>query len=204
MTKQTQFQVQLEKSHDSQPVQWFLFYADDFELALDHLEHCKSDPEFIANTGTPIINTCRASGKESLMKLEEVQSEPTTVDIKPTWQFAMKVYIMALENGTEEGRRAARDDLMALAKWVDELPSQGRSDAPEESFVLAHPDDPDCCWDGRFWSNAEDRGDREWLTFKSAKEAETYRRVHLHAVKAEVAVAMTNATVQINPSEVTS
>ena len=43
-----------------------------------------------------------------------------TIDITPTWQHAMPILIMALENGTEQGKRAAREELMRLAKLVDE------------------------------------------------------------------------------------
>lgn len=59
--------------------------------------------------------------------------DQNSVDIRPNWKFAMRVYIMALENGTEEGRAAARADLMALAAWVDDLPPQGNPDASEDN-----------------------------------------------------------------------
>jgi len=86
----------------------FKFEADDYELALGHVHTLRNDPEFCAKHGRPILETCRV---ESL--------KPATVDVKPTWQFAMKVYIMALENGTREGKQAARDDLMELARSLD-------------------------------------------------------------------------------------
>jgi len=43
-----------------------------------------------------------------------------TIDITPTWQAIMPALIMALQSGTEQGRAMARDELMALAKAVDE------------------------------------------------------------------------------------
>ena len=42
-----------------------------------------------------------------------------TIDLTPTWQQAMPLLIRVLENGTDQGKRAAREELMRLAKMVD-------------------------------------------------------------------------------------
>lgn len=43
-----------------------------------------------------------------------------TLDLTPTWESIMPALIMALQSGTEKGKAMARDELMALAKAVDE------------------------------------------------------------------------------------
>lgn len=40
--------------------------------------------------------------------------------LTPTWTFAMSIYIAALQNGTGQGKIAARQALMALAARLDE------------------------------------------------------------------------------------
>ena len=42
------------------------------------------------------------------------------VSLKPKWASAMRILIMALENGTPEGKEAARAELMDLARRLDE------------------------------------------------------------------------------------
>lgn len=44
-----------------------------------------------------------------------------TVTINPTWRAAASIYIMALENGTPEGRRAAREGIYEMADHLDKL-----------------------------------------------------------------------------------
>jgi len=48
-------------------------------------------------------------------------NEPKTIDITPTWVAAMRIYIAVLEDGNEVGKRAAREDLIALAERVDKF-----------------------------------------------------------------------------------
>ena len=43
-----------------------------------------------------------------------------TIDITPTWVEIMPVIIMAIENGTSEGKENAKAELMELAKKVDQ------------------------------------------------------------------------------------
>ena len=46
-----------------------------------------------------------------------------TITMKPTWQFAVRIYIEVLKNpdATESAKYCAEDELMRLAKMVDEL-----------------------------------------------------------------------------------
>lgn len=42
-----------------------------------------------------------------------------TIDMTPTWVFAVEIYIAALENGSEKGKQAAREELRRMAKMLD-------------------------------------------------------------------------------------
>ena len=42
-----------------------------------------------------------------------------TIDVTPTWTAAAGIYCAALEDGTWEGKRAARDEIMRLARQYD-------------------------------------------------------------------------------------
>lgn len=46
-----------------------------------------------------------------------------TIDMTPTWESAVKIYIAVLENenASAEGKQVAREELVFLAKTVDEL-----------------------------------------------------------------------------------
>ena len=44
-----------------------------------------------------------------------------TIDITPSWETAVTIYIMVLENGTEEGKASAREELLRLARNYDAL-----------------------------------------------------------------------------------
>jgi hypothetical protein len=44
-----------------------------------------------------------------------------TIDITPSWETAVRIYIMVLEDGTEEGKEMAREELMRLARNYDTL-----------------------------------------------------------------------------------
>lgn len=43
------------------------------------------------------------------------------VDMTPTWEAATRIYIEVLEHGTEEGKQAAREELIRLAQQYDAL-----------------------------------------------------------------------------------
>ena len=42
-----------------------------------------------------------------------------TIDITPTWTAAAGIYCAALSDGTGEGKRAAREEIMRLARQYD-------------------------------------------------------------------------------------
>ena len=44
-----------------------------------------------------------------------------TIELKPTWAMAMEIYMACLENGTEQGKQAAPEDLRRLARTMDKL-----------------------------------------------------------------------------------
>ncbi len=44
-----------------------------------------------------------------------------TIDLTPTWAGIMPGIISILENGSEDGRKIAREELMKLARQVDTL-----------------------------------------------------------------------------------
>ena len=46
-----------------------------------------------------------------------------TIDITPTWESAVKIYMAVLENenASAEGKQVAREELVFLAKTVDQL-----------------------------------------------------------------------------------
>tara|TARA_B100002019_G_scaffold44687_1_gene37529 strand:- start:1996 stop:2178 length:183 start_codon:yes stop_codon:yes gene_type:complete len=56
-----------------------------------------------------------------------------TIDMTPTWESAVKIYIAVLENNnaSAEGKRAAREDLIFLAKTVDQLNKVKKAEAKQ-------------------------------------------------------------------------
>ena len=54
-----------------------------------------------------------------------------TIDITPTWETAVKIYIAVLENdrASEESKHNARAELTYLAKVVDRLQAERKSKA---------------------------------------------------------------------------
>ena len=51
-----------------------------------------------------------------------------TINLTPTWKGIMPGIIEVLENGTEEGRKVARAELMRVAEQLDELNEGGADD----------------------------------------------------------------------------
>lgn len=47
------------------------------------------------------------------------------IEIRTTFSQATKICIMALENGTAEGKRQARAELMRYARELDRLAAEG-------------------------------------------------------------------------------
>ncbi len=65
----------------------------------------------------------------------------TYIDVTPTWAQIMPAILMALEEGTPKGKAIARDELMDLAKKVDNV--NGRSTA-HEKLIKASKDQYAC------------------------------------------------------------
>jgi len=45
----------------------------------------------------------------------------THIDITPSWETAVRIYMMVLEEGTEEGKASAREELLRLARNYDAI-----------------------------------------------------------------------------------
>jgi hypothetical protein len=43
------------------------------------------------------------------------------IDMTPSWETAVRIYIMVLEDGEEKGKEMAREELMRLARNYDAL-----------------------------------------------------------------------------------
>lgn len=46
------------------------------------------------------------------------------IDMTPTWETAVRIYMMVLEDGTEEGKVTAREELLRLARNYDQLTAE--------------------------------------------------------------------------------
>ena len=47
------------------------------------------------------------------------EQKPATIDLTLTWQGVLPILIAALEDGTEEGKKIAREELRRMAKAAD-------------------------------------------------------------------------------------
>lgn len=50
-----------------------------------------------------------------------MNEKTTTIDITPSWRAAVRIYLAVLEDGNEEGKRCAREDLTDLGAKMDEF-----------------------------------------------------------------------------------
>jgi hypothetical protein len=48
-------------------------------------------------------------------------TEMKTIDLTPTWETAVHIYLLVLEEGAEEGKAIARQELLRLARTYDAL-----------------------------------------------------------------------------------
>lgn len=48
----------------------------------------------------------------------------TTINLTPTWTAAANIYITVLENGNDEGKEIAREEILKMGKLLDELINQ--------------------------------------------------------------------------------
>jgi hypothetical protein len=49
-----------------------------------------------------------------------------TIDLTPTWETAVHIYLLVLEEGAEEGKAMARQELLRLARTYDALVAEKR------------------------------------------------------------------------------
>jgi len=56
-----------------------------------------------------------------------------TIDVTPSWESAVRIYISVLENGNAsyEGKKIAREDIIFLAKPIDQLNKVKEEEAKE-------------------------------------------------------------------------
>jgi hypothetical protein len=56
-----------------------------------------------------------------------------TIDVTPSWESAVRIYISVLENGNAsyEGKKIAREDIIFLAKTIDQLNKVKEEEAKE-------------------------------------------------------------------------
>jgi len=47
-----------------------------------------------------------------------------TIDMTPTWETAVRIYMMVLEDGTDESKVTAREELLRLARNYDQLTAE--------------------------------------------------------------------------------
>lgn len=57
-------------------------------------------------------------------------SEVTRIDMTPTWEWAVKIHMMALENpnADESVKQGAREEIVRLARAFDEVQEEIRID----------------------------------------------------------------------------
>lgn len=48
------------------------------------------------------------------------------IDITPSWETAVRIYMMVLEDGSEEGKVTAREELLRLARQYDALTADAK------------------------------------------------------------------------------
>lgn len=57
-----------------------------------------------------------------------MSTEPKTIDITPSWEGILPLLVHVAEHGTTaEGRNAAMDELMRLARTVDQMNAEIRA-----------------------------------------------------------------------------
>lgn len=61
----------------------------------------------------------------------ENAQEVIYIDATPTWEGVMPILFAALESGTDEGKRIAREELMKLARQVDSINTVKKSDSAD-------------------------------------------------------------------------
>jgi hypothetical protein len=56
-------------------------------------------------------------------------TEMKYIDMTPTWEQAVRIYLLVLEDGTDEGKVTAREELLRLARNYDTLVADMKEEA---------------------------------------------------------------------------
>lgn len=58
-----------------------------------------------------------------------------TIDLTPNWETAVKIYIEVLQNNnaSAEGKQSAKEELLYLARYVDDMRLEKKLEAIKES-----------------------------------------------------------------------
>ena len=58
-----------------------------------------------------------------------------TIDLTPNWETAVKIYIEVLQNNNAsvEGKQSAKEELLYLARYVDDMRLEKKLEAIKES-----------------------------------------------------------------------
>jgi hypothetical protein len=59
------------------------------------------------------------------------ENDTQTIDMTPTWEWAVKIHLMALENtdADESVKQGARDEIIRLARAFDDVQKEARYEA---------------------------------------------------------------------------
>ena len=76
--------------------------------------------------GNPCFLTAFNRNQENEMITKKVKSLPT-IDITPSWEWCVEIYLISLEHGTPEGKEIAGNGLRKMGKILDQLKAERES-----------------------------------------------------------------------------
>jgi hypothetical protein len=105
---------------DSRSRRWALGWSEAFQAAVDSFNAAGAEPD-PAGASLPDLSDYAppADPVDSISDAETVR-EVGTVDLTPTWGSIAGLLILALENGTETGKAAAREEIRRACALADE------------------------------------------------------------------------------------
>lgn len=78
------------------------------------------------------------AARKGLDQLEAEAARPAVVDVTPTWEGVAGIIALALECGTFEGRKIAREELTRMAKLADSAVAEAKcAEARAEALAVA-------------------------------------------------------------------
>lgn len=131
----TPYAVAKKKQPNSAPR--FLRYIDrqpewtDDSAQADRMTH--DEAERLADDWNAQAATKGFARRAYAHQIEAQPDAPRTVRIDMTWKNAAQIIAAALENGTAQGRDAARAELFRMADLLDELKTAQQADPAEGS-----------------------------------------------------------------------